>query len=164
VELAATAIANTVTTLLTEAQWSTVVSSPESAGDLVREALRLAPPVRLQRLVAQTDLELDATAVKAGNQIVVLTEAANRDPAAFPVPDRFDAARPADPAPLWAHGTLPTGVVAEFVRGFTATAITALARHAPALRATDPGYRRLRSPVTGTPLCRPVAAGPTGEE
>lgn len=158
VDLAATATANTISALLAEpARWAAVVKNPDLSGDALREGLRLAPPVRLQRLVARVDFEIEGCTINAGNQVVVLTEAANRDPAAFTDPDRFDLARPPDPPPLWAYHNLPTGVVAKFVGQHASAAVAALAKHAPTVHATDPGYRRLRSPVTGTPLCRPVA-------
>ncbi|NLU80868.1 P450-derived glycosyltransferase activator [Micromonospora sp. HNM0581] len=158
-DLTATLVANTMSVLLAEpGRWTAVATEPGLAAAAVRETLRFAPPVRLQRLVARTDLDLDGTAVTAGSEVVVLLEAANRDPAAFADPDHFDPGREPAAEILWAHPAMPAGVVAETVRRHATVAVSALAAHLPTLRAAGEGYRRLRSPVTGSPLSRPVVA------
>ena len=40
------------------------------------------------------DVDVDGTHFRQGENVVVLLGAANRDPACFPEPDRFDVARP----------------------------------------------------------------------
>lgn len=60
------------------------------------EALRMFPPVNGTVRIAQNDVELGGERVAAGDKIVVLLVAANRDPERFPDPNRFDVSRFAD--------------------------------------------------------------------
>ncbi len=59
----------------------------------VEEALRLHPSIRNVDRIALRDVELDGVTIPAGGLVVVWLAAANRDPAAFADPDRFDPAR-----------------------------------------------------------------------
>ncbi|MBQ1043097.1 MULTISPECIES: cytochrome P450 [unclassified Micromonospora] len=58
---------------------------------LLAEVLRLDPPVRLTRRIATDALGLGGQAVRAGERLLLRFDAANRDPAVFPEPDRFRA-------------------------------------------------------------------------
>lgn len=60
----------------------------------VEEILRLESPVQLSARVALTDTEVAGTVVRAGEMVVIYLAAANRDPAVFDDPHRFDVARP----------------------------------------------------------------------
>ena len=60
----------------------------------VEEILRLESPVQLSARVALVDTEVAGTRVRAGETVVIYLAAANRDPAVFDDPDRFDVARP----------------------------------------------------------------------
>src|ERR1700677_4389948 len=55
--------------------------------------------------VARGDVDLFGTAVHAGAMVLAVIGAANRDPAAFSDPDRFDISR--DPSPHLAFGHGP---------------------------------------------------------
>jgi cytochrome P450 len=55
--------------------------------------LRFWPPVLHFRRTATRDLTLAGRPIRAGEKVVVYHAAANRDPSAFPDPDRFDIAR-----------------------------------------------------------------------
>jgi pimeloyl-[acyl-carrier protein] synthase len=69
--------------------------SPELIAGAVDELLRFDSPVQLTQRIATVDLELAGTPVKAGDEIVLVLGAANRDPDAFPEPNRLDVTRDA---------------------------------------------------------------------
>ncbi|MEU8315486.1 cytochrome P450 [Micromonospora sp. NPDC048887] len=77
---------------------------------LLAEVLRLDPPVRLTRRVAADALSLGGRAVRAGDRLLLRFDAANRDPAVFPDPDRFRAG-PA--GPVLTFGAGPRGCPGE---------------------------------------------------
>jgi cytochrome P450 len=87
-------------------QYALVAGEPERATAVVQEAGRVQSPVQLDsRMVGDADVELSGVTIPAGHVAVTLLGAANRDPAAFPEPDRFDPHR-TGPAPL----TFGTGI------------------------------------------------------
>jgi cytochrome P450 len=59
----------------------------------VQEGLRWVPPVGYTDRWATEDTDLGGVAIARGDYVVAAIGAANRDPAAFPDPDRFDIAR-----------------------------------------------------------------------
>jgi len=61
--------------------------------EVVEEVLRFDPPVQLTARTAIADTELGGVPVPAGTMAMALVGAANRDPEAFPDPDRFDVGR-----------------------------------------------------------------------
>jgi cytochrome P450/FMN phosphatase YigB (HAD superfamily) len=75
-------------------------AEPDLADAFVQEAGRLQSPVQLDsRMVGDADVVLSGVTVPAGSVAVTLLGAANRDPAVYPDPDRFDVRR-AGPPPL----------------------------------------------------------------
>ena len=54
---------------------------------------------------AAVDTELAGTAIAAGDRIALVYPAANRDPAVFDEPDRFDVTRDPNPHLSFGHGT-----------------------------------------------------------
>lgn len=60
----------------------------------VEELLRYDPPVQLTARTALVPVELCGHAIQQGELVLLLTAAANRDPAAFPDPDKLDLVRP----------------------------------------------------------------------
>ncbi|NNE74153.1 MAG: cytochrome P450, partial [Acidimicrobiales bacterium] len=60
---------------------------------VVEEALRIEPAAAVVDRYATTDTVLDGVAIRAGDLVSVSLTAANRDPATFPDPDRFDPHR-----------------------------------------------------------------------
>ena len=59
----------------------------------VEEMLRYDPPLHLFHRFAFEDLEFDGHSIRRGDMVGLLYGSANRDPAAFPDPDRFDISR-----------------------------------------------------------------------
>ena len=76
------------------AQWARLAADRSLAPDAVEESLRLEPAAGRVDRYATTDVELAGTRIRRGDLVIVSLTAANRDPAAFPDPDRFDLARP----------------------------------------------------------------------
>jgi cytochrome P450 len=64
----------------------------------VDEVLRLASPVHFLARSAPRDTELDGVMVRADENVLLLIAAANRDPARFPDPHRFDPHRDSSPS------------------------------------------------------------------
>lgn len=69
-------------------------SDPSLWPNAVEEVLRLDSPVQLTARVARADTEVAGTPVRRGEMVVICLAAANRDPAVFPDPHRFDVQRP----------------------------------------------------------------------
>ncbi|WP_235834248.1 cytochrome P450 [Actinomadura logoneensis] len=66
---------------------------PSLLDTAVEEILRFWPPVMDFRRTATRDLTLAGRTIRAGEKVVVYHASANRDPAVFPDPDRFDITR-----------------------------------------------------------------------
>jgi cytochrome P450 len=74
-------------------------ADPSLLGPAVEEMLRWDSPVQLDARKALTDLDVHGIDVRAGEEVVTLLGAANRDPRKFDDPERFDVGR-AGPAPM----------------------------------------------------------------
>jgi cytochrome P450 len=68
-------------------------ASPELIGNAVEEMLRYDSPVTNSGRIAHADIELGGCPARKGESLSVSLAAANRDPAVFPDPDRFDIER-----------------------------------------------------------------------
>ncbi|MEU5995457.1 cytochrome P450 [Spirillospora sp. NPDC047418] len=66
---------------------------PGNVQAAVEELLRYDPPVQLTLRAALEDVDLDGTLLERGKLVLLLTGAANRDPAVFDDPDRLDLTR-----------------------------------------------------------------------
>jgi cytochrome P450 len=77
---------------------------PAVAAAAVEEALRCEPAFQFVARVATADLEIGGQAIAADQQIVCVLGAANRDPAQFADPDRFDVHRRPNPHLSFGYG------------------------------------------------------------
>src|SRR5205823_12874877 len=68
-------------------------SDPELAASAVEEILRFDSPVQFVHRNVLEDLEVDGHLLRPGDVVMILLAAANRDPARFVDPDRFDVGR-----------------------------------------------------------------------
>jgi cytochrome P450 len=71
----------------------------------VEEFMRFDSPLQLFERTATTDVHVGGVTVREGQKVAALLGAANRDPAVFPDPDRFDVGRTDNP-----HITFGAGV------------------------------------------------------
>ncbi|MCV2887055.1 cytochrome P450 [Ruegeria aquimaris] len=87
------ALGNGIRTLLdtgTGPEWLT----PARIDTTIEELLRFDPPLHMFTRYAYTEAEIAGHSFRRGDQVALLLGAANRDPALWPDPDRFDPARP----------------------------------------------------------------------
>lgn len=70
-----------------------VWNDPALVPSAVEEMLRYDSPVQLTTRLAKVDLEVHGTKIRQGEWVYLVLGAANRDPAQFPEPDRFDVSR-----------------------------------------------------------------------
>lgn len=75
-------------------QLARLADDPSLWPNAVEEILRLDSPVRMSARVARVDTDIASVRVKRGELVVILLAGANRDPAVFTDPHRFDVARP----------------------------------------------------------------------
>lgn len=75
-------------------QWTHFKSDPDGlAVSATEECLRYDPPLPILRRVAQSDITRQGQSIHAGDRVIGVIAAANRDPRAFPHPDDFDITR-----------------------------------------------------------------------
>jgi cytochrome P450 len=87
-------IANAVVHLLSSPdQLGLVTADPTRLPNAIEESLRLEPAAAMVDRYATSDVELGGAAIRKGDLVTVSVAAANRDPATFPEPDRFDVER-----------------------------------------------------------------------
>jgi cytochrome P450 len=73
---------------------ATLLARPELWPNAVEEILRLDSPVQLSARVARRDIDVAGTTIRRGEMVVIYLAGANRDPAVFEDPHRFDIERP----------------------------------------------------------------------
>ena len=159
-ETTVNAIGNGVRALLANhEQWQLLVQDPSRAAAVVEEVLRYDPPVQqtARVLLSSSDpVELSGVPVRRGQWVVLMLAAANRDPAVFIEPDRFDITR----ANAADHLAFSSGIHyclgAALARMELAAAFRALAIRFPKLRASGPVRMRPGTTLRG-PRRLPVA-------
>lgn len=87
-------LASTVWLLATHPeQFEQLVADPTLAPGAIEEALRFESPTRLMGRIVGAHVELSGQPMAAGDDIVAIIGAANRDPDVFHDPNRFDITR-----------------------------------------------------------------------
>ncbi|HEU5475190.1 MAG TPA: cytochrome P450 [Actinophytocola sp.] len=88
-------ITNAVLHLLTHPEArAAVTADPALLPNAVEESLRLEPAAAVVDRYATRDIAMAGARIRRGDLVTVSLAAANRDPAVFPDPDRFDLHRP----------------------------------------------------------------------
>jgi cytochrome P450 len=85
-------------------QWDLIRNDPALIPRAIHEALRLESPVRAFARLAVEDYSVDGTVIPAGDRVLVMYAAANRDERRYPDPDRFDVTRDAKDHLGFGHG------------------------------------------------------------
>ncbi|SEF66602.1 P450-derived glycosyltranferase activator [Thermomonospora echinospora] len=155
VDMAINLVCDAVQALLDHPEaWERVRDEPACAALAIEETMRYAPPVRLHRLFSHEDVELGGHKVRVGDEVVVVVEAAERDPAVYDDPDRFSLER-------GGRAALPDGPLTEPAgppaRRMAAATLRTIADELPRVRRTGPVLRRPRSPITRGVLRFPAA-------
>lgn len=79
-------------------------ASPALLPSAVEEVLRYRTPVQAMFRTPTRDVELHGRVIPAGKFVMTMIGSANRDPARFAEPDRFDIAREPNPHIAFGHG------------------------------------------------------------
>lgn len=110
-------------------------------GTAAEEGLRYDPPLHMFVRTAAEDVRIGEVTVPAGAEVAALLGAANRDPAAFDEPDRFDVARHPNPHLAFGAG-LHFCLGSPLARIELRAGLAALLDHAPGLElAAEPVHR-----------------------
>ncbi|MFI5615045.1 cytochrome P450 [Amycolatopsis sp. NPDC051903] len=127
-------IGNGVLALLRHPEQYAALSRDASLVDgAVEEILRYDSPIQLAPRTALDDAKLGDVELAAGDSVLVLVGAANRDPRAHHAPDTFDITRPPARHLAFGHG-IHFCLGAPLARLEGRTVLRELARRAPGLR------------------------------
>jgi cytochrome P450 len=74
-------------------QWTALGADATRAPAVIEETLRYDPPVQMVGRIAASDMTIGEIEVPAGDLMMLLLAAAQRDPAEFDRPDTFDPDR-----------------------------------------------------------------------
>jgi cytochrome P450 len=118
-------------------QWALLAQHPELATDAVEECLRHSPVTMSSPRTAIEDVEMVGVRIEAGTLVFAGTGAANRDPAVFDDPDRFDITRAGVPTMQTFGGGLHYCLGSHLARLELTTALTVLTRRMPNARLVD---------------------------
>lgn len=136
-------IGNAVTLLLAHSeQLAALKADPSGWGGAVDEVLRYDSPVQLTVRTATRDTTVAGTRIPAGRFVVLMLGAANRDPAVFADPDRFDIARTDARQHLAFSAGIHYCLGAQLARLEATIALQALFERYPDLAADGPPTRR----------------------
>jgi cytochrome P450 len=143
--------------------WAAARSGALSPDAIIEESLRLGPPAAVVPKVIIQDTTFDGVTLPAGERVLLLVGRANRDPAVFADPDRFDPWRPRRrnlafgagrhkcPGHALAHLQLRS-VLAAFLAAFPKLELAARPEWGELLHGERPISRLMvRSPQAGVP-------------
>ena len=104
-ETATNMLSNGILTLLRHPdQQELLLADWSLLGTATEEMLRFESPVQIGARVADRDREVQGLPLRAGQPVIVMLGAANRDPEVFHDPDRFDLTRDPNPHVAFGHG------------------------------------------------------------
>ncbi|MGH3778674.1 MAG: cytochrome P450 [Pseudonocardiaceae bacterium] len=142
-------------------QWNLLLDDPTRAPAAVEETLRWDPSVQATVRTPHEPVELAGCTMRPGTQVVLMLAAANRDPSAYPDPDRFDITRDGGPEHLAFSSGIHYCLGAPLARLEAEVALQALTQRLPQLQVTGPLQRRPGSVIRGyasIPMTAPILA------
>jgi cytochrome P450 len=137
----------------------TLGQRPQLWPNAVEEILRLESPVQLTARLALKDTEVAGTVINQGELVVVYVAAANRDPAVFADPNRFDIERDNAGKHLAFSGGRHFCLGAALARAEGEVGLRAFFERFPEVRSAGAGSRRDTRVLHGWSTL-PVALGP----
>lgn len=143
-------IGNTLLALLNHTeQWQLVCGQPDLAERAVQEGLRYDSPVQRTERFALNDTEVDGYPVRNRELVIVGIGGANRDPAVFNDPNRFDITRPDAGNHLSFSGGIHYCLGAPLAQLEAEIALQTIATRLPGLRLAGTRQRRPGSLIRG---------------
>ena len=131
-------------------------ADPSLAGSAVEECLRWKAPSQYQGRYALKDREFHGVTIPAGNPVLIVTGAANRDERAYADPDRFDITREGPLGIAFGHG-IHYCIGAHLARLEGRIALTELYRRWPDLEVDLDGVRYVHMANVAGPSSVPVS-------
>jgi cytochrome P450 len=125
-------------------QWERLKADPSLIPNAVEELLRYDSSVQLTGRVTMAEVEIGGIKLAAGESIITLLGAANRDPAQYEDPDRLDVGRP-NVRPMSFGGGIHHCLGAQLARLEAELVFTALTERMPTLELPEkdrPAWRQ----------------------
>jgi len=123
-------------------QLEMLMAQPEMWPGAIEEILRYDGPIRITGRIASCDIDVADQHVESGSLVLLLLAGANKDPAVFPDPERFDVTRVNAAEHLSFSGGLHSCLGANLARLEGAVALRALFERHPGLRLDGPPIPR----------------------
>jgi cytochrome P450 len=137
-------------------QWNLLRDNPDLALPAVDETMRHSPIAGATMRVTTEDVELAGVVIPAGTMVLTNTAAANRDPAIYDDPNRFDITRKGLPPILTFGAGVHYCLGANLARLEIAEALKAVTRRMPNPRRTGPAPWKPLVTLSG-PTSLPIA-------
>jgi hypothetical protein len=125
-------------------QWRRLKDDPSLIPGAIEELLRFDSSVQMTGRVTSTEVEIGGVALSAGESVIMLLGAANRDPAQYADPDRLDVGRQ-NVRPMSFGGGIHHCLGAQLARLEAELVFTALVERLPTLELPEkdrPDWRR----------------------
>ena len=136
--------------------WEAVRRDPDTIPAVVQESLRWEGPTAILPRFAPKDVEWAGTAIPAGSEVLFGITSANRDPAVFDAPERFDPWRKEREFLSFGHG-LHFCLGSHLARREMEVSLRVLSERLPDLHLVDPDRVGIQGTVLRGPTSLPVA-------